>query len=96
MKRQVLPITLLLLWIFTLSAQPVDGGPDGPKSPAYFTNFGASNDSPANSYIDRYIAYLEKLGNGSGGYNNARGGAGPLVGNFTPAGVISKKCLPVR
>ena len=92
MKRQVLPITLLLLCIFTLPARPVNGGPDGKGSPAYFTNFGASNDSPANSYIDQYIAYLEKLGNGSGGYNNAGGGAGPLVGNFTPTGVPDSKC----
>ena len=91
MKRRVLPITLLILWIFTLSARPVNGGRDG-AGPAYFTNFGASNDSPKNSYIDRYIAYLEKLGNGSGGYNNAGGAAGQLVGNFTPTGAPDSKC----
>ena len=91
MKRRVLPITLLLLWIFTLSAQPVNGGKDG-AGPAYFTNFGASNDSPANSYIDRYIAYLEKLGNGSSGYNNSGGAAGSVVGNFTPSGVPDSSC----
>jgi len=89
MKRRVLPITLLLVWIFTLAARPVNGGRDGA---AYFTNFGASNDSPANSYIDQYIAYLEKLGNGSGGYNNAGGAAGQLVGNFTPLGAPDSKC----
>jgi len=91
MKRRVLPITLLFLWIFTLSARPVNGGRDG-AGPAYFTNFGASNDAAKNSYIDRYIEYLERLGNGSGGYNNAGGAAGQLVGNFTPTGAPDSKC----
>src|SRR5271156_3749956 len=91
MKRRVLPITLLFLWIFTLSARPVNGGRDG-AGPAYFTTFGASNDAAKNSYIDRYIEYLERLGNGSGGYNNAGGGAGGLVGNFTPLGAPDSKC----
>ena len=91
MKRRVLPITLLILWFFTLLARPVNGGRDG-AGPAYFTNFGASNDAAKNSYIDRYIEYLKRLGNGSGGYNNARGGAGNLVGNFTPVGAPDSKC----
>ena len=90
-KRRLLPITLLLLWAFPLSAQPVNGGRDG-AGPVYFTNFGASNDAAANSYIDRYIAYLERLGNGSGGYNNAGDGAGGLVGNFTPVGAPDSNC----
>ena len=85
MKRRVVPITLLLLWVFPLSARPVNGGRDG-AGPAYFTNFGASNDAAKNSYIDRYIEYLKSLGNGSGGYNNAGHGAGGFVGNFTPDG----------
>src|SRR5271156_5096357 len=91
MKRRVLPITLLFLWIFTLSARPVNGGRDG-AGPAYFTTFGASNDAAKNSYTDRYIEYLERLGNGSGGYNNAGGGAGGLVENFTPVGTPDSKC----
>ena len=86
-----LPITLMFLCIFTLSARPVNGGRDS-AGPAYFTNFGASNDSAKNSYIDRYIEYLKGLGNGSGGYNNAGGGAGGLVGNFTPLGAPDSKC----
>ncbi len=91
MKRRALPIALMFLCIVTLSARPVNGGRDG-AGPAYFTNFGASNDSPANSYINRYISYLEKLGNGSGGYNNAGGVAGGLVGNFTPTGMPDSNC----
>ena len=91
MKQRVLPITLLFLWILTLSARPVNGGRDG-AGPVYFTNFGASNDAAKNSYIDRYIEYLKRLGNGSGGYNNARGGAGNMVGNFTPVGAPDSKC----
>jgi hypothetical protein len=75
-----------------MSARPVNGGADRAKSPAYFTNFGASNDSAKNSYIDRYIEYLKSLGNGSGGYNNARGAAGLLVGNFTPLGAPHSEC----
>jgi hypothetical protein len=91
MKRRALSIALMFLCIVTLSARPVNGGRDG-AGPAYFTNFGASNDAAKNSYIDRYIEYLKRLGNGSGGYNNAGGDAGGLVGNFTPLGAPDSKC----
>jgi hypothetical protein len=56
----------------------------------YFTNFGASNDSPVGSYINQYITYLQTKG--SNGYNNTGNGAGPLVGNFTPTGTPDSPC----